>query len=138
MLAVQVEHQVDDGDARGGVQAAGGLIGEQQVGLHHESPGQRHPLLLAARQGAGVMMQTRTQSHALKHGLRGLARGLPGQFQRQHHVFQRRQVGQQLERLEHEAHMIGAQARAAVFIQGEQVVPGQMHAAHAGNIQPGQ
>ena len=66
------------------------------------------------------------------------SRRLAGQFQRQHDVFQRGQVRQQLERLEHEAHMIGAQPCAAVLVQGEQILAGQPHAARAGNIQPGQ
>ncbi|KAG1374528.1 hypothetical protein G6F60_015497 [Rhizopus arrhizus] len=83
-------------------------------------------------------MQPGAQPPAFQHGLRRLAGGLPGQLQRQHDVFQRRQVRQQLERLEHEPHMIGPQPRAAVLIQREQVLPGQVYAAHAGNIQPGQ
>ncbi len=61
-----------------------------------------------------------------------------GQFQRQHHVLQRIQCRQQLERLKHEAEQLRAQRGAAIFIQSEQVRAVQMHAAGAGRIQPGE
>ena len=43
------------------------------------------------------------------------------ELERQHHVFERRQRRHQVERLEHEAHALGAQARAAVFVERRQV-----------------
>jgi hypothetical protein len=43
------------------------------------------------------------------------------QLQRQHHVLQRRQVGQQLEALEHEAHLLRPHRGARVLVEREQV-----------------
>ncbi|CFP15541.1 Uncharacterised protein [Bordetella pertussis] len=75
------------------------------------------------------MVQPLAQAHPPQHRLRRLARRLAGQLQRQHDVFQRREVGQQLERLEYEAHMAGAQARPAILVEGEKILAGQVHAA---------
>ena len=85
------------------------------------------------------MAQALAQPHALQ-GCRGtLARiGCTVQFQRQHHVFQCGQGGQQLERLEHETCQSSAQARAAIFIEGENIHAVEIHRAAAGRIQPGQ
>jgi hypothetical protein len=61
-----------------------------------------------------------------------------GQFQRQHDVFQRRQVRQQLEGLEHKAQLFLAQRGAAVFIQCINVYTIQHYLAGARRVQPRQ
>ncbi|MNI91649.1 hypothetical protein D3C73_1493470 [compost metagenome] len=60
------------------------------------------------------------------------------QFQRQHDVFQGVKAVEQLERLEHEAHMFGAYPRALVFVQRAEVVACEGHRACAGQVQAGQ
>ena len=69
---------------------------------------------------------------------RSRASASAAQFQRQHHVFQRVQRGQQLERLEHETASCAAQPRAPVLVQREQVAAIEQHAAAARHVQPGE
>jgi hypothetical protein len=129
-LAVQVEHEADDRVAGRGIEAARGFVREQQRRFRHEGTRQGDPLLLAAGQVLGVVAQAAAQAHAAEHrlGLRARVRIVP-QFQRQHHVFQRVQVGEQLKRLEHEAQPGLAECGAAVLVEGEDVGPVEQHLA---------
>ena len=61
--------------------------------------------------------------------------GAAFQLQRQHDVFQCVQAVEQLERLEHEAHMLGTHAGALVLVEVFQRVAGQDDFAVAGTIQ---
>ena len=71
------------------VQVAGGLVGQQQVGLGHQRAGHRDPLLLPPGQLGGQVVDPVSQAHLLEglHGprLAGLAVH-PGVDQRQLHV----------------------------------------------------
>src|SRR5262245_30023534 len=114
---VQLEHQVDHAGARRGVEVAGGLVGEEQLGPGDEGPRQRHALLLAPRERLRVVMQALGEADAREH-----LPGEPGralllrELERQHHVLERVQRRQQLERLEHEAEELRAQRRASVLV----------------------
>ena len=136
LLAVELEHQRHHLLAGGVVQAAGGLVGQQQRRPLHEGARQRDALLLAAREHTRVMRQPLLQPHPLQH-LARLRLGIPlaAQFQRQHHGLQRGQVRQQLEALEHKAHMARAQRGALVLVQRKEVLPRQTDRAAAGRIQ---
>jgi acyl-CoA thioesterase-1 len=59
------------------------------------------------------------------------------QLERQHHVLERVQVAEQLEALEHEAELLGADRGTRVLVDGEQVDAGQAHRAFARRIEPG-
>ncbi|MCY1235436.1 hypothetical protein D9M72_480520 [compost metagenome] len=139
-VAVEREHQRDHRLAGGRVEAAGRLVGKQDVRARDERACQRHALLLAARQRARIVAQARIQADALQHVHRALAhlRRFTAQLQWQHHVFQRGQVPHQLERLEHKADMPAPQRRALVLVQCIQILPVQAHRARAGQVQPGQ
>src|SRR5262249_35382811 len=50
-----VDQRVDDRGAGLGVEIAGRLVGQQQLWTARRGAGQRHPLLLAARQLAGIV-----------------------------------------------------------------------------------
>jgi len=63
---------------------------------------------------------------------------VPDDFERQHHVFQRRQVIEQVKRLEYEADLAGTQLRPAVLVESRQILAEQPHRAAGRNIQPGQ
>ena len=79
------------------------------------------------------------QAYALQQVFGALAGVLATvQLQRQHHVFQRVQAVEQLERLEYEAHMLGTDACALVFVEGAQGLPGQGDFAAAGQVEAGQ
>ena len=54
---VQFEHQLHDVLAGGKVQAAGGLVCQQNGRFDHKGTGQRHALLLAAGKHTRVMTQ---------------------------------------------------------------------------------
>ena len=49
-----------------GVQGAGGLVGQDQGGIANQGPGHRHPLLLAARQLTGPVVDPVGQTHLLE------------------------------------------------------------------------
>ena len=49
--------------AGAGIEGGGGLIGEQQLGLRREGPGNRHPLLLAAGEVVGELIEMVGQTH---------------------------------------------------------------------------
>ncbi|MOA11760.1 hypothetical protein D3C78_1317160 [compost metagenome] len=63
---------------------------------------------------------------------------MAGELQRQHHVFQRRQIAHQLEALEHKAQFLRAQRSPVVFAQGKQVLAFQANRARRRRIQSGE
>ena len=139
LRAVEFQHQLDDLRAGGGVEVAGGLVGEQDFWLGDEGARQRDALLFAAGEVFWQVVGAGGEPHLAQRYLGAFARvGSALQFQRQHDVFQRIQRGQQLERLEHEARRRAAQPRAPVLVQREQVVAVEQHAAAARHVQPGE
>ena len=92
-------------DAGLGVQGAGGLVGQDDVGVIDDGAGNGHPLHLAARHLAGPLEQLAAQAH-LFQGLDGTVPALgpadARQSQRQLHIPQHRLVGDQVIALEHE------------------------------------
>ena len=91
------------------VQSRGGLVKEQQLRVHGESPGNGHPLLLTAGNLPGPGMDIGGHAHLFQvlHGI-GL-RFLPALFQHlrlaHHTVFQHGHVGKQIKGLKHHPHM---------------------------------
>src|SRR5471032_566478 len=71
-LGIQGEEQVGNAGARGAVQIAGGLVGEQDLRSRRHGAGQRHALLLAARQLPGIMIGTQDQSHGAQFACRAV------------------------------------------------------------------
>jgi hypothetical protein len=70
----------------------------------------------------------------------GLGAGIggAGQFERQHHVLDGVQRGQQLEGLEDETQQAAAQDRARVFVERAEILAGQRHRAAARQVEAGQ
>src|ERR1017187_4471728 len=91
---------------RAAVQVSSRLIGQQELRLDNESPGQSHALLFSTRKFARAMMGTWTQSHLLQP-LRSCFFSLAGHRtpeQEWHcHVLQRRELRQQVVELPDEA-----------------------------------
>ena len=136
LLAVKREHQRHDGLSGGEVQAARGFVRKEHRRLHHECPRQRHPLLFASTQYLGIGLQALGQTDPLEHGGSGLTRIFAArQFQREHDVFERREVAQQLKTLKYEANAACTQSGASVFVQGKQVFAANLYRAAAGRIQ---
>src|SRR5258708_5933730 len=92
-----------------GVQGGGGLVEKHELRPHGKSPGDRGTLLLATRQLRGILAcltldpHTREQIHSLRLGLR--LRRLAYVDRPERDVLQDCLVGEQIERLEHHAHI---------------------------------
>jgi hypothetical protein len=57
-----------------GIERRGDLVEQQQLALHDQCPGDRHPLLLSARELARVLRRLLGQPHSLQHGERASLR----------------------------------------------------------------
>lgn len=138
-FAVEFEEQIADPLAGGAVEVAGGFVGEQHVRLRREGTGNGDPLLLAAGELARIVAQALAEADSLKQFSGALASvGAAFQFQGQHHVLQRIEAVEQLERLEHEAYMGRADARTLVLVEVAEGVPGETDLAAAGLVEPGE
>ena len=138
-FAVEFEEQVADPLAGGAVEVAGGFVGEQHVRLRREGTGNGDPLLLAAGELARIVAQALAEADSLEQFSGALASvGAAFQLQGQHHVLQRIEAVEQLERLEHEAYMGRADARTLVLVEVAEGVPGETDLAAAGLVEPGE
>src|SRR5690606_32241617 len=139
LFAVQLEQQVADMLAIGMVEAAGGFVGKQQAWTLREGAREGDTLLLATGQLRREVVQAFAEANALEP-LRGFAFGvdIAVQLQRQHDVFNRRQVADQVKCLEHETAQRTTFCRTAVLIQAAERRAIKEYRALAGNIQPGQ
>ena len=72
-IAVHLAEELVDALAGRRVEVAGGLVGQQHVGLEHQRARQRHALRLAARELAGLVVHARAQPHPLQQLARALA-----------------------------------------------------------------
>jgi acyl-CoA thioesterase-1 len=127
------QDEVDNRFAGGGVQIASGFIGKQQRRARGQSAGDGHTLLLAARQLAGVMVEPVAKADRLQFLRRAQPRiRHPGQFERGHHIFQRRHRGQQVKRLQHHPDPPAPGHGQAVLGQGRKILPSHHQAAPAG------
>src|SRR5882672_364800 len=134
---VEREHERDDLLTGGGVEVAGGLVGEQQPRFGGEGARHRHALLLPAGQLPRIMFEPLGQAHTRQPARSLLARAVvAGKLEWQHDVFQRGQRRKKLERLEHEPDLVAAQARAAVLVKREQVGAVDVHLSGGGYVQP--
>ena len=100
-LLDHVEHLFDHLRVEGG----GRLVEQHYLGVHGQRPGDGHPLLLAARQLAGVLVGLLGDAHPFQQTHRrllGLGPGLVADpDRRQGDVGQHGQVGEEVELLEH-------------------------------------
>ena len=91
------------------VEIAGGLVGQEDVGLHHERSRDRHALLLASRHRPRTMGEPLSQSDAFEQAGRArqpLGRRPPGDPHRHFGVLERGELRQQVMELEHETDMV--------------------------------
>lgn len=138
LLTIEFEQQIGDALAGGGVQVARRFVGEQDVRLAGKGPGDRHALLLAAGKLSRIMGHPLGQTDPLEQRGGALACiGTAMKLQRQHHVFQCGEATEQLEGLEYETHVIGAQRRTLVFVESRQSAPGQLYLAVSGQVEAG-
>ena len=107
-----LREQVHDLHGSMGIQGAGGLVGQHDLRVVDERAGNGHPLHLAARELARLLVQVLGQAHGCQ-GLLGAARalGLPHarERQRQLHVLQDGLVRNEIVALEHEPDAVVAE-----------------------------
>jgi hypothetical protein len=75
LVAVEGGQQVHDLAAAGGVEVAGGLVGEEQRGPGDQRPGDRHPLLLAAGELGRAVVLPAGEAHRGQRGAGRMAGG---------------------------------------------------------------
>ena len=100
-----VHDQAHDGLPGQGVERTGGFVGENDLGLGHQRPGQRHPLRLSAGQfsGAPAFQALEPETPEPVHGpLVSLFPAHPVEQERQGDVVCGAQLGDKLAELEHE------------------------------------
>ncbi len=121
LAPAEVAEHLEDAPAGRAVEVAGGLVGEEQRRPGREGAGERHPLLLAARELRRVVVAALGEAD-LGQQIVGAPAGaaLAGELERQQHVLARGQVAEQLERLEDEADL----GRAAGAPAGPPRAPG--------------
>src|SRR5882724_1603590 len=113
VLAVQLFENAHDLVAHLAVEVAGGLVGQEDLRAADDGAGDRHPLLLAARELGGEVMGARGKPHPVEGG----ERPLPALLRRKTAVQQRDldvvddgEIADQVELLENETHPFIADA----------------------------
>ncbi len=137
-LLVQLSEQADDLFTRRRVEISGRLVGEQQRGISSERAGDRHPLLLAARQLVRLVGHAVLELHGLERFDRlepPLFRANAAVHQRQLDVGQRRLAGQQLKVLEDEADLAVADIGELIIVHVRDVFAIQLVAAARGRVE---
>jgi acyl-CoA thioesterase I len=137
-LAPTLEEQVEDGCARRRVEIAGGLVGEDQLGLGGGGAGDGDALLLAARKLRRIMSEAMAEAYGLQlggGGRKGI--GLTGKLQRDRDIFVRGHRGKEVESLEDDADMTLAGAGEAVLIQRHEIGAGNADRARGGPLKAG-
>ncbi len=100
-------HEVQQLGGRVRVQLPGGLVGEDDARPRRQGAGGGHPLLLAARELGGAVLEALAQVEGVDHLLHPVAVGLAaGDVQRQTDVLERVEGRHQVERLEDEADLV--------------------------------
>ena len=93
------------------IEIAGGLVGQQNRGIHHQCTGQGNALLFTTREFAGFVRTAILKPHAFEERFGALLR-MSKRFtvyQRgHHHVFDGRKFTQQVVKLEHQANVFVA------------------------------
>ena len=116
-VLVQALEEAHDFVAGGGVEGAGGLVGQQDRRVVHEGAGDGDALALTAGELVRLVVHAALEIDLL-HGelghLEALVGGNAGVDQRQLDIVQRRGAGQQVERLEDEADLFVADAGQVV------------------------
>jgi len=103
---VEIGQQLHHLVAVRGVQVAGGLVRQDQLGTAHHRPAHGHPLLLPPRQLLREMVLARHELHLLQHRQHPFlpGRGRDAEIeQRQLHILKHRQLVDEVEALEDEA-----------------------------------
>ncbi len=137
-LVVQLGEQIHHLLAVLGVEVAGGLVGEDELGVGDHGAGNGHALLLSARELLREVLGAVGDGHPLHHGRNPLFAlcGADVQVaQRQLYVFIDVQLVDEVEALEHEADVALAELGALLLLQAADLLSEQLIGALGGIIQ---
>ena len=109
-LAVKILEKVGDDGLVGGVEVSGGLVGKKDRGVVDKRAGDADALLLASGELAGEVRDTVAETDALERGAGFSLVGHGVEVLREHHVFKRGEIRDQVELLKDEADLAGAEA----------------------------
>ena len=135
----QVVKEVERFLARAGVEVARRLVGQQKLGRRGEGARKGHALLLATGELGRVVMPASAKAHA-REQVRCTVTCIvdTGELEREDHVLERGEVGEQLEVLEHEADATTTEACERVFVEGFEGLAVEEHAALGRAIESGE
>ena len=137
-IAIQFEHDLYDRAARLGIEIAGRLIGEKNLGTVDERAGQRDALLFPAGKLRRIMIDAFGQANAPEQIQAELARAaIAPKLHRNCDVLQRRQGWDELEILKYKPDMLVANAGSFIFSRLAQCDSIQKHGARRWPIQSG-
>ncbi len=137
--AVEFEEEFEDVGAVGGVEVAGGLVGEDDGRTQDEGAGEGDALLLAAGELDGVVMHAIAEADAgeqLAGAGQAVAFGV--EFVREENVFERGEGGDELIGLEDEADGLAADLGKLVLGQVADGGAVEMHVAGGGCVEAGE
>ena len=121
------------------VQIACGLIPQQQAWLMNQSPRDRYPLLLAARELPRVVLQPMAETNCLQHGESSFPRpGLAGNLKRQTHVSQGREARQQVKGLENNAKVLTSPVGQSIGVHVAQALIADQNFTTGRSLQAGE
>src|SRR5437016_10584923 len=136
-IRVQVEQQLTHAPAGGGVEISRGLVRKQHRRISYERPRERDALLLTAGELPRVVTRAVPQAHALKRLKRSAACVRPAcQLERQHHVLECGQGGDEVEGLEDEPDALRPETRASVLVEPREIRALQQHAPGRWQVEP--
>jgi hypothetical protein len=137
--AVEFEQKLENVSAVGGVEVAGGLVGEHDGRVQDEGAGEGDALLLAAGELDGVMIHAVTEADAGEE-LAGAREAIAGgvEFVREEDVFERGERGDELIGLEDEADGLAADLGELVLGEIADCGPVEMDVAGGGRVKAGE
>ena len=103
--------EIHDLPAKPAVECGGGFIGEDEVGLIGQGPGDGDALLLAAGEGVGKVVSTRADAEVVEQLLSTLACGLRSgivDFEGDLHILQRAEERDEIGLLKNKAEVLAA------------------------------
>ena len=133
MFPTGVSNEMQDEILVGRIHVRCRFIRQQQSRAVGQGPGHRHALLFSDGQASGPVMATVLQTHSFQQrfGKRPI-RPAPRKCHSQKHVLQRRQSGQQIERLENETDLFCTKSIPHDFRQAGNVRSADDHASGMG------
>ena len=137
-IPVERDEELDDLLARGRVEVARGLVGQEQPRPAADGARDGDPLLLAARELDGVVVAAIGETDLAEQRVRAAERvGLAAEPERHRDVLERGERCNEVVGLEDIADIVPPEAREIVLAEPRDLHPGHRHAARGGLVETG-